>query len=282
MDVTTETTSKRTEMVSRWGFSLEWIATAATEVELSALISGKPEVIHDVTVSSEDVNDVFIRRKFNNFFFASLPVATKVLRSFNDNVWTEDEVVSFPAENELVIVEDCEFPNLVAAWWVLSKSGGITERNGVTVGLSSLEFGFLESAWSLEDWLNNQVKIVDVSTETSLKDSEVSSERSMGFERITAWSSEFEFSALVSGKTEEVKDISVSTKERGEELIRAEFNADFLDTRVDVTTEMFSTLNGDVWSEDEVVSLPSEDELVVVVDGDLPDLVGAWWVLVED
>lgn len=44
---------------------------------------------------------------------------------------------------------------------------------------------------------------------------------------------------------------------------------------------MLLTLNNDVRAEDEVISLPTEDELSVVVNGDLPDLV-ARWVLSED
>jgi len=53
------------------------------------------------------------------------------------------------------------------------------------VGLSSLEFGFLERSWGREDWLNDQVEVVDVSTITSLQDSEVFAERSVGFEWFT-------------------------------------------------------------------------------------------------
>ena len=121
VDVTTETTSKETEVVSRWGLSFERIATAATEIELSALVGRESEVVHDVTVSSEDVGDVFIRAKFNDFLFAALPVAAEVLLSFNDDVWTENEVVSLPSVDEFVVVEDGQFPDLVAGWWVFGE-----------------------------------------------------------------------------------------------------------------------------------------------------------------
>jgi len=275
MDMTTKTTSKLTEVVSSWGFGFEWIATAATEIELSAFACGETEVVHDVTVSSEDVNDVFIRGEFNDFFFASLPLVTKVLLSFNDDVRAEDEVVSLPSEDELVIVVDGEFPDLVRAWWVFGEDGGIAERNGVTVGLSSLELGGLESAWGLEDWLDVQVKVVDVSTITSLKDSEVSSERSVGFECVTAWATEFESSALIGGEAEEIEDVTVSSVEGGEEFVSSELNAFFLDTWVEVRgTEMLATLNAGVWSEDEVISLETEDVFAIVPDSQVADLVG--------
>ena len=273
VDVTTETTSEFTEMVSSWGLGLEWVATAATKAELSASVGGEAEGVHDVTVSSEDVGDVFIRAEFNDFFLATLPVAAKVLASFNNDVWSEDEVVSFPSEDEFVVVVDGEFPDLVGAWWEFGKDLVIAERNGVTVSLSSLEFSFLEGASCLEDWLNDQVEVVDVSTETSLKHGEVLAERSMGFEGITSLATEFEASALVGFEAEVVEDISVSTEESGQEFISSEFDAFFLDTRVDVGSEVLVALDDDVWSEDEVVSLETEDELVVVPDSEVADLV---------
>jgi len=232
MDVTTETTSEDTEMVSSWGLSFERIATWATEIELSALASGESEVVHDVTISSEDMNDVLISTEFNNFLFATSPLVAEVLLSFNDNVRAEDEVVSLPSEDELVVVEDGQFPELVGAWWVFAEDGSIVERNGVWVGLSSLEFGFLEWWWGGEDWLNDQVEVVDVSTETSLKDSEVSAERSVGFEWVTTWATEFELSALVGGEAEVVEDVTVSSEEGDEEFVRSELNDVFLDVVV--------------------------------------------------
>jgi len=232
MDVTTETASKDTEMISSWGFSFIGVTTWSTEIELSALVSGESEVVHDVTISSEDVNDVFIRAEFNNFLFAASPLVTKVLLSFNDDVRAEDEVVSLPSEDELVVMEDGKLPDLVGAWWVFVEEGRVVERNGVRVGLSSLEFGFLEWWWGGEDWLNDQVEVVDVSTETSLEYSEVSAERSVGFEWVTAWATEFEFSAFVGGEADVVKDVAVSSEESDEEFVSSELNNVFLDVVV--------------------------------------------------
>jgi hypothetical protein len=232
MDVTTETASKDTEMISSWGFSFIGVTTWSTEIELSALVGGESEVVHDVTISSEDMNDVFIRAEFNNFLFAASPLVTKVLFSFNDDVRAKDEVVSLPSEDELIVVEDGKLPDLVGAWWVFAEEGRVVVRNGVTVGLSSLEFRFLEWWWGGEDWLNDQVEVVDVSTETSLKDSEVSAERSVGFEWVTAWATEFEFSALVGGEADVVKDVAVSSEEGDEEFVSSELNNVFLDVVV--------------------------------------------------
>ena len=142
------------------------------------------------------------------------------------------------------------------------------------MGLSSSEFSIFEFLWGLEDWFNNQVEIVDVSSVSSLKDGEVSAERSMGLEWVTAWATEFEFSALVGGETDVVEDVTISSEEGGQEFIRTEFNAGFLDTWVKVGgTEVLVTLDNGVWSVDEVVGLETEDILVIMEDSEVGDLM---------
>mmetsp|Transcript_57293 Transcript_57293/g.65638 ORF Transcript_57293/g.65638 Transcript_57293/m.65638 type:complete len:355 (-) Transcript_57293:376-1440(-) len=272
--MTTETASKETEMVSLWSMGFVWITTGATEIELSASVGGETEVIHDVTASSEDVNDVFIRAEFNDFLFAALPVAAEVLLALNNNVWSEDEVVSLPSVDELVVVEDGQFPDLVGAWWVVLEDCGITEMDSVTVGLASLEFSLLERALHLEDWLNVQVEIVDMATVASSEDSEVLAERGLGLEFVTASSTESELSALAGLETELIEDVTISSEENCKEFISFEFNAGFLDTWVKVgASQMLATSDNHVWSVDEVISLETKDKLVVVPNSQFADLV---------
>lgn len=142
------------------------------------------------------------------------------------------------------------------------------------MGLASLEFGFLEGTLLLEDWLNAQVEIVDVSTIASLKDSEVLAERSMGLEGVTTFSTEFEASAFVGLETDIVEDVAIRTEESDQKFIRFEFNGGFLYTWVEVGgSHMLATSDNHIWSVDEVVSLETKDKLVVVEDVELADLV---------
>lgn len=144
------------------------------------------------------------------------------------------------------------------------------------MGLASLEFSLLERALHLEDWLNVQVEIVDVSTVATSEDSEVLAERSLGLELVTASSTESELSALAGLETDLVEDVTTSSEENGKEFIGFEFNAGFLDTWVKVgASQMLATSDNHVWSVDEVVSLETEGELVVVPDSELADLVEA-------
>jgi len=71
-----------------------------------------------------------------------------------------------------------------------------------------------------------------------------------------------------------VEDVTVSSGEGDDEFVSSEFNAFFLDTWVEVSgTEVLSALNNGVRTEDEVVSLETEDGFMIVPDSQMADLV---------
>lgn len=121
-------------------------------------------------------------------------MASDVLSSLDNNVWSVDKVVSLEAEDKLVVVIDSEGVDLVGT--TISLEGAfVGEVNGITVSLSSEEFicDWAERLEATNPWerVNVEVDVVDVSTETSTEAIEVLAVWGLEREWVTTLSTEF-------------------------------------------------------------------------------------------
>lgn len=123
----------------------------------------------------------------------------------------------------------------------------------------------------LEDWLDEEVDVVEVSSITSSKDGEVAAVWSFNFEWVATAASVLVLVILVGFETNEVHEVTMSTKDFSDELVILELNGFLALNRL--VSDVSSTLDDFILSVDEVVSLEADDAVVVVEDANGLNLV---------
>jgi len=200
--------------------------------------------------------------------------------SLNNNIRAKDEVVCLDTINGVIVVEDSKLPDLVG-WWVVSEDFIVIKLLGVTMSLSSFMLTFLIVLFLWVDCFSGELNVVDMSSQTSLKSSEVTTIRSFNTERSTSRSTEFTRVLISGSETNKVKNITVSTIDFGNVFIILNLNLTYLALAFPVRADVLSTLNSLSSLQVQVVNLESIDEFVVIVDIDLFDFVLSSMLLKE-